>query len=119
MPSPSKIFLSDLAPAETVHFTFASAEFDLSGKKSYTTEDPAVIGEATAHYWLRVESPSGDAEHAAIAAGTSLEEQEAERGAVAIDAGKEQTEVVVTGDVAETLAADHTSKTAAKAEKGS
>lgn len=133
----AKIVLSDAAPSESVHFSFAAVEFDLSGKKSYKTDDLEVISNATAHPWLSVELDEGvsvDPEYvdqidpkddplsavnqkandpAAIKAAKDEAAAE-EANPVAIDAGETQTEVVTTGDVAETLAADPTSKTSEK-----
>lgn len=140
----AKITLSDVAPAEAVHFTFAGGEFDLggSGKKSYETSDSGVIGEALAHPWLSVEFPkveavatetpspfpapkddpmsregSIDANDPAEVAKANEAQAAPQENLVALDVGKTQTEAVSTGPVAETLAADDTSKTSEKAGK--
>lgn len=129
----AKISHSDRAPAEAVHYTFASGEFDLSGKKSFTTKDSALIAEAQVHPWLDVKVDEADLvigtyaqavkpEDDPLSAVNSIandpkEARKAEAAKasaynpVAIDAGEVQTEVVETGGVAETLAADDTSKT--------
>lgn len=139
----AKITLSDVAPAEAVHFTFAEDEFDLggSGKKPYETDHAGTLSEAITHPWLNVEFPavtvdapepiSGfpDAADDPMSAEGSIDfndptvvaEAEAAKSdddpaPVALDAGKVQTEPVTTGAVAETLAADDTSKTFDKVE---
>jgi hypothetical protein len=140
----AKITLSDKAPAEAVHFSLASVDFDLggSGKKSYETYDTEVIGAARVHEWLDVEVPQADQvqglfrdqlsaeEDGMSAINSKANDPEAARAALAediaerdevpvvIDAGKVQTEPVLTDGVAETLAADPTSKTSDKTEKG-
>jgi hypothetical protein len=114
---------SDQAPAEAVHFTFGTAEFDLGGRtKTYKTDDPEVISNASAHPWLTVQveevpiiqgayveqiAPKDDpftlegginANDPKLA--QAAEEAKAEeRGdtLVAIDAGKTQTDAVTTG----------------------
>jgi hypothetical protein len=134
----SKISLSDLAPNEEIRFSLGGAEeFALSGKKNYQTDDEAVISSANAHAWLKVERPvaenplggfreqlapeedhlstlgspnnPNDPDEAAKAEAAKLE---AEGVNVSIDANKNQSEPVIVDDaVAETLAADETSKT--------
>lgn len=133
----AKIVHSEAAPSEAVHYTFAGVEFDLGGrKKAYESNDATVLANAEAHPWLAVEreevevvqgayveqlAPKDDhlsAVGAAINPNDPAEARKAEaakRGEdiepVAIDAGEAQTEVVETDGVAETLAADPTSKT--------
>lgn len=135
----AKIAHSDLAPAEAVHYVFGHVSFDIGGrKKNYETEDREVLAAADAHPWLTVTydvpeviqgayveqlHPKDDALSAQNSIANNPEEvrkaEEAkasgESPGVAIDAGKEQTEKVETGGVAETLAADETSKTSEKA----
>lgn len=134
----AKIVHSEQAPAEAVHYTFAGVEFDISGKGSYETTDPVVIGAAEAHPWLTVKrdpeeliqgayreqvAPEDDPLSAVTSKANDPEAAaaaQAEADAVqpvALDAGQTQTEVVETGGVAETLAADDASKTSEK--KGS
>lgn len=129
----AKIVHSDAAPAEAVHYTFAAGEFDLSGKKAYTTKDVSLIAEAKVHPWLDVKIDEADIvvgsytqlvkpEDDPLSAVNSIandpdaaRKAQADKAAdfnpVALDAGEIQTEVVETGGVAETLAADDTSKT--------
>jgi hypothetical protein len=46
---------SSSAPSETIHYSFATAEFDLGGKtKTYKTDDPQLISSAVIHPWLQV-----------------------------------------------------------------
>lgn len=133
----AKIVHSEAAPSEAVHYTFAGAEFDLSGKKSYSTTDPDVIGAASAHPWLTVVldneqgvepqyvdqiDPKDDPLSAVNSVGNDTDKalafeatkRDDEAPLVAIDAGATQTEAVTTGEVAETLAADPTAKTTEK-----
>lgn len=142
----AKILHSDVAPAGSVHYTFAALPegFDLSGKTaSHETTDSALIAEALIHPWLRVEYPKeqlvapdekppldpkddplsavNDNSNDPAAVKASEDAKRAAVGAdedthgTALDAGLDQKEVVVTGDVAETVAAD---KAATKTEKG-
>lgn len=138
-----KITLSELAPAEAVHFSFAGVEFDLSGNKNFISEDDAVLSDAQAHPWLNVEfdevevvsgeyrnhlrpeddglSRSGRAINPNDPAEVFKVEQAklgntVEVMPVAIDAGKDQHDSVITGGFAETLAADPDSKTHDKVE---
>lgn len=107
----AKIVHSDLAPAEVVHYSLAGAEFDLGGrKKAFETDDREVISDARVHPWLSVEA---DASNAPAADDAPVEETQP----VAIDAGLDQTKSVTTDEVAETLAADETSKTSNKKDK--
>jgi hypothetical protein len=141
----AKIVHSDAAPAEAVHYSFAGVEFDLGGSnKAFETDDPSVISNARVNPWLSVEvdpasvvqgtyvqqiDPKNDPLSAvgSINANDPEEVRKAEAAKsdsgktqdVAIDAGKTQTKPVVTGDVAETLAADESSKTNDKVEKNS
>lgn len=141
MPS-TKISLSDLAPKESTDFNLGGAEvFTLSGKKVYQTDDEVVISAADAHEWLTVERPvaadspfggfreplapqddhlsslgspinPNDPDEAAKAEAAKLQ---AEGVNVSIDVNKAQSEPVLVADkVAETLAADDTSKTSSK-----
>lgn len=137
---PTKIQSSDLAPAETVHYDLAGVEFDLSGKKSFETDDVIVISNARSHPWLKVIDPEIEQVVGALVEqikpeddpfslvnyhGNDPERIKADEAAkaeaaghpVAIEAGTPQTELVVTGGVAETLAADDTSKTSDKVSK--
>lgn len=133
----AKIVHSEAAPAESVHYNLAGVEFDLSGTKSYETLDPAVISNALAHPWLDVKYDKVDVVQGAYvdqirpeddplsAVNSVANDPEAARAAeaekaaafgqpVALDAGLDQKKVVETGPVAETLAADETSKTSTK-----
>lgn len=102
---------SDLAPAEAVHYTFSTAEFDLGGRtKKYVTDDLDVVREASTHPWLSV-APDPDAENQAAEPVGALDDDSQN---VAIEAGLTQTVEVTTEEVAETLAADSTSKTSKK-----
>lgn len=52
---------SDLAPSETVHYSFAGVEFDLGGsgkgsKKQFESTDPDVLSNAGQHPWLTVKA---------------------------------------------------------------
>lgn len=131
-----KIVSSEAAPAEAVHYSFAGVEFDLAGRsKSYETDDVAVLTAAETHPWLRVErakvdivqgayvdqiAPKDDPMSALNSVANNpdearkVEEEKVGGQLVAIDAGEVQTESVVTGQVAETLAADESSKTHGK-----
>lgn len=133
----AKITLSDLAPSEAVHFSFAEGDFTLGGKsdaKSYESDDRALLSNAEAHPWLQVEYDEGDA--APVYPDTTLpptEDNQSAQGPVAhipfdvaaikefedskhpgevptlaIDAGLDQSEKIVEGDAAKTLAADPT-----------
>lgn len=101
----AKIIHSDLAPSGAVKYSFAGAEFEIGGKrKSFESDDPAVISEANLHPWLSVEAPKAKPEAPA--------EPEVEEDHLAVEAGKDQKKAVTTGDgeIAETLAADNTDK---------
>lgn len=136
----AKIVSSEAAPSEAVHYTFAGAEFDLgSGKSaSFETNDLGVLQAAESHPWLTVEYPEvemiagefreqvkpeddplsfvnykgNDPEVVKADAEARLKAESAQP--VAIEAGLDQTKKVVTGDVAETLAAVDTPKTSTK-----
>lgn len=139
----AKIVSSEAAPPEAVHYTLGVSEFDLggNGKKSYDTEDAALIAAAQDHPWLAVEvepvevvqgayvnllAPEDD--HLSTAGQTvnpndpdeARKAEEAKIAAtdnpVAIEAGLDQSQPVETTGiaVAETLAADDTSKTSDK-----
>lgn len=129
MPTVPTIRLSDDAPAEAVHFTFFADEFDLEGSGTYETSDEIVLGNAEGHPWLVVERPeveqvSGDFfdqlspkdDHLSSVGGINANDPEeirkAEEGKliaagqpVAIEAGLDQKEPVVTSGIAETVAA--------------
>lgn len=132
----AKIVHSDAAPSESVHYSIGSADFDLSGRKSYETTDSDVISGALVHPWLSVtydpvEQIQGGyveqvrREDDPMASPNSIandpvevrkieEAKAANRlNPVALDAGEKQTDVVETGIVAETLA-DDSSKTKEK-----
>lgn len=50
------------APSEVVSFSFGSTSFALdSDTAAYTTEDPAVVGEASRHPWLSVAEDQSEA----------------------------------------------------------
>jgi hypothetical protein len=62
----ARIVPSDLAPADTVHYTFAGVEFDLGGSgkgssKFYETLDRAALSNASAHPWLDVQYDEAEA----------------------------------------------------------
>lgn len=139
----AKISHSDSAPAEKVHYTFANAEFDLSGSSTYETEDASLLASAEAHPYLKVtrepvEVVQGayrqqlrpEEDHLSGVGGINPNDpdearkaEEAKRVAldnpVALDAGLTQTKPVEVSGTAVTLAADETSKTHDKTEKGS
>jgi hypothetical protein len=132
----AKIVHSDAAPSESVHYVFAGVEFDLGGrKKVYETDDAEALANAEAHPWLTVEYEEVEQVQGAYIEQLKPEEdhlslkgrainpndpdearkaEAAKRGEdispVAIDAGEDQTEVVTTDGVAETLAADTSDK---------
>lgn len=134
----AKILHSDAAPAEPVHYSFSAGSFDLGGsKKSYETDDAGLLAAAETHPWLTVEygkdvllqgayvdqlRPEDDALSAVNSIANDPEAVKKEMAArveeaadpVALDADETQTTVVTTGKVAETLAADDTSKTSSK-----
>lgn len=129
---------NDSAPAEVVHYTFAAGDFKLGGRsKKYETDDSQLISEAQAHPWLMVEEvvvepvvgsyveqvlPKDDPLSRVNYTGNDPEmarKAEADKAAdaeniVGIQAGLDQTEVVEVGPVAQTIAADSTSKTSDK-----
>lgn len=132
----AKIVASDHAPKGNYRFSLANAEIE---KLPYETNDPAVIANAETHPWLDVEydevkeladlrdpNPQLAPEDDALSAQNSVANDpkavkaaiearfgdHADDGAVAIDAGLDQSEVVETGDrVAETVAAIGDTKT--------
>lgn len=135
----AKILHSETAPSGTVRYSLANTEFELNGRKSYETIDAAVLTDAEAHPWLRVEypeveviqgayveqlSPQDDAMSRFNSVANDPEEvRKAEQekadafNHVALDSGLDQddaTQIVESPDsppVAETLAAaDETSK---------
>lgn len=132
----AKIVPSDNAPSETVHYTFAGAEFDLGGsgkgsKRAYESTDPTILSNAEAHPWLAVERPEVQPVSGAYveqiapeddplsAVNDNANDPEAVKATedakltdsggspTAVDAGLDQDKVVETGGVAETIAADH------------
>lgn len=136
-----KIVLSDAAPEGDLRFSLANAEIE---KLPYETSDPVVVANAESHPWLTVEyekveeladqsdpfpqtKPEDDVLGAAnsVANDPDAVRAEIERrkaGAsdpVAIDAGLDQSDVVVTASgVAETVAADNaTDRKVANAQK--
>lgn len=135
----AKIVLSEVAPSgEAIRFSLGASEpFNLGGseKKSLTTNDPALLADAAAHPWLTVEHDKVDAPEPVFRSASVNPEDDVLSAAykgratdadapqaeevphVAIDAGKDQDEKVVTGEVAETLAADETHKGAKRAAK--
>ncbi len=137
----AKITHSDAAPAEKVHYTFSGAEFDISGKGSFETDSPDVLLDAEVHPWLVVTYPKVELVQGAYAEQVLPQDdpmsaenydgndpdvaraaEEAKRAdfenPVAIEAGLVQTTPVESGAVAETLAADETTKTSTKIAKG-
>jgi hypothetical protein len=101
--APATISPSDLAPAETVHYSFAGSEFDLDAGGTYETDNEELIGGAIAHPWLVVER---QAEEAVDEDGAPLV---VEFPHTAIEAGLDQKDVEFAGEedrIAETLAAD-------------
>lgn len=142
----AKITHSDVAPAESVHYTLVdgtggTTEFDLGGRtKSFTPKsyDATLFGNADAHPWLKVEREEAEVVEGAFreqiapsedplsAVNSRANDPEAARAAlaeaesaqpVAIDSGETQTKVVEVGPIAETLAADDSSKTSDKKDK--
>lgn len=130
----AKIAHSDAAPSEAVHYTFADEDFELSGRKNYETRSVGTIAAAEAHPWLKVEHDKVDAVKGAYVEQIAPKDDsmsalnsrandpaqarkdEADKAAkfsqsVAIQSGEPQTVAIETGPVAETLAADETSKT--------
>lgn len=134
----ARIVPSEAAPAEAVHYSLAGHSFDLGGSKgkSYESNDTAVLAEAEVHPWLTVQRDAAEVvrgnyvdhlkpEDDVLSAINSVandpkaakDAQKATQDTVvpvAIDANEPQTQVVKTGTVAETLAADPTSKTSEK-----
>jgi hypothetical protein len=125
----AKIVHDEAAPSEAVHYSFAGAEFDLEGAEaSFETSDPAVISNAEAHPWLRVEreeaelvrgeytgflAPEDDALSAVNsvandpeAVRAELDRRDADFQPLAVEAGLDQDEEVIEGGVSVTLAAD-------------
>ena len=137
----AKISLSDQAPSgEAVTFSFAGAGFTLKGNETYESAAPAVVRAAESHPWLAVEHdkralirgtyrdqirPEDDPMSAVNDRSFDLDAIEAEEAAkavefgtpVAIDAALDQDKRVVTGGVAETLAADPTTDTPKRGKK--
>lgn len=127
----AKIVSSELAPSEAVHYTFDGVEFDLGPrKKAYETDNAAVLSNAETHPWLTVERDTPELVQGAYveqiaAADDPLsvvgqpinpndpdEARKAEAAKadatgvpLAVQAGLDQTEPVVTSGVPETLAA--------------
>lgn len=48
---------NDNAPAEEVHYTFPTVDFDLAEGGTYESDDRAVLAAAEDHPWLTVEYP--------------------------------------------------------------
>lgn len=141
----AKIVLSDLAPAEAIHFSLGNAEIDLggkSGKQSVETDDRELLSNAVAHPWLTVEvdpaeeaggqfadphvpaeedpqSAANQRAHDAFDVEKIRATEEAKHpeaeAPVAIESGLDQTTEVKVGDVAETVAADETHEPAKSA----
>lgn len=67
------ISLSKDAPTDTaVSFSFGNAEsFSLEGSESHTTDDVAVIADASAHPWLEVSNES-EAESENVASASTV-----------------------------------------------
>jgi hypothetical protein len=132
----AKIVHSAAAPAEPVRYSLGNAEFELSGRtKSYETNDPTVLANAESHPWLEVQRDKVELVRGAYAQSLRPEDdhlsainskandpeavkaaQQAEEDftPVAIEAGLNQTDKVINDGIAETLAADPTSKTSDK-----
>jgi hypothetical protein len=132
----AKISLNDHAPSgETVSFSLANAEtFELGAgaKKFFETDDPDLISNANAHPWLQVEVatdvPAPNFHEPAVRpeddtlgrfgpnARLANDPDEVKKAndaraaddvqPLAVQAGLDQDKEVVTGEVAETLAAD-------------
>lgn len=135
----AKISLNDHAPSgEKVSFSLANAEtFELGtgAKDSIETDDTDLISNANAHPWLQVDvgtdapvptftEPSVKPEDDVLGRfgpNANLKPEKAEKveavQPLAVEAGLDQDKKVVTGDVAETLAAAE-SKSKTKTEKG-
>jgi hypothetical protein len=134
---------TSLHPEGEVFHSLAGGEFKLSAGGTYKTDDEVLLGAAESHPWLRVERaavelpslPSGQARVApeddvlSAAHGSTAFDPEAIRKTeteklsawivpTAIDAGLDQDKKIITGGVAETLAAEVAAEeSAAKAEK--
>lgn len=127
----AKIVSSEAAPNEAVRYSFAGAEFELEGEgASFESTDSAVLGNAEAHPWLKVEREPGEVVHgeyrdflapeddALSAVNSVANDPEAARAAlpsseedderVAVQAGRDQAEKVEVAGIAETIAADTT-----------
>lgn len=126
----AKIVQSETAPSEAVRYSFAGAEFELEGgDASFETDDPAVLSNAEAHPWLRVERDAEDVvkgeyrdylapeDDALSAVNSKANDPDAARAALpsaqddaddrtAVEAGRDQGEEVSVAGIAETLAAD-------------
>jgi uncharacterized phosphosugar-binding protein len=136
-----KIVLSDDAPKGDLRFSLANAEIE---KLPYETDDAVVVANAEAHPWLAVEYPEAKElsdqsdpfpqtkpEDDVLAAENSIANDPAAVRAeidrrvegvsdpVAIDAGLDQGDVIVTASgVSETVAADNaTDRKVANAQK--
>lgn len=129
---------NDSAPRESVHYLFATGDFKLGGhSKKYETDDPALIAEAKAHPWLSVEVPEVDRVAGAyveqvspaddpmsrlnyhgnepeVARAAEAAKVAAKENIVGIESGLDQNVPETVGPVAQTLAADPTSKTSDK-----
>ena len=132
-----EISLSDKAPAEPIGFTFANAPvFELSGKKTFATDDPAVIAAAELNDWLTVKYPPGVAVRGAYreqvapeddpftSLGSPVNPNDPEQAQAAEDAKIPDIKVVTDDSPPEadaptiiTLAADPTSKTSTAKDK--
>ena len=128
---------NDNAPAEDVKYIFPTVTFDLSSGGTYETDDRSALAAALAHPWLTVEYPAAEEAAFTRVSGSVLPKddpfsalyegdtanaafdpekvREAELAKadnlvqpIAIDAGLDQSEPVVEGGVAETLAVDRT-----------
>lgn len=141
----AKIVSSDLAPSGKVQYSLGGESFELSGKSdSYETSNPELLRNVLTHPWLSVQydrvevvapvfrnvsvEPKDDPLSAQSEAARLVNDPKAIEAAekakleppvqpVAIEAGLDQTEKVVEGGVARTLAADKAPKKAAKTEK--
>jgi hypothetical protein len=120
-------------PAEDVKYIFPTVTFDLASGGTYETDDRDALAAAMDHPWLTVEYPAAD-EAAFTRVSGSVPPQEDRLSSlfkdgsdafnadkvretelakadelvqpVALDSGQDQSEVLVEGGVAETLAVD-------------
>lgn len=119
--------LSELAPEGAGHFSLANEEINL-GDGAVETDSYTIIDNALAHPWINVEFPKVDVDTASLdqadapypgdlrvnslandpeaVAAAEAEKREQVDHPLAVDAGLDQNEPVVTSGVAETLAVE-------------